>query len=95
MDERAVKLGAGEVLLTAIDQEGTRKGLDIELISAVNAAVTVPVIASGGFGDPTDLKKASDVGASAVAIADALHWQRTTVGELKSQARQLGLEVRL
>jgi cyclase len=93
--QRAVKLGAGEVLLTAVDQEGTRKGLDIELISAVNAAVTVPVIASGGFSDVMDLKKARDVGTSAVAIADALHWQRTTVGDVKMQARQLGLEVRL
>ena len=93
--ERAVKLGAGEVLLTAVDQEGTRKGLDIELMRAVNARVSVPVIASGGFGDPLDLKRASDVGASAVAIADALHWQRTTVGEIKLLARQQGLEVRL
>jgi cyclase len=61
----------------------------------VNAKVSVPVIASGGFGDPLDLKRASDVGTSAVAIADALHWQRTTVGEIKSHARQQGLEVRL
>ena len=93
--ERAVKLGAGEVLLTAVDQEGTRKGLDIELMRAVNAKVSVPVIASGGFGDPLDLKRASEVGTSAVAIADALHWHRTTVGEIKSHARQQGLEVRL
>ena len=93
--EQAVKLGAGEVLLTAVDQEGTRKGLDIELMRAVNARVSVPVIASGGFSDPLDLKRASDVGTSAVAIADALHWQRTTVGEVKAQARQQGLGVRL
>lgn len=93
--ERAVKLGAGEVMLTAVDQEGTRKGLDIELLQAVNSRVSVPVIASGGFGDPIDLKRASDVGTSAVAIADALHWKRTTVSEIKLQARQLGLEVRL
>ncbi len=93
--ERAVRLGAGEVLLTAVDQEGTRKGLDIELMRAVNARVSVPVIASGGFGDPLDLKRASGVGTSAVAIADALHWQRTTVGEVKLHARQQGVEVRL
>ena len=92
--ERAVQLGAGEVLLTAVDQEGTRKGLDIELLRAVNSRVSVPVIASGGFNDPADLKRASDVGTSAVAVADALHWQRTTVGEIKRQARALGLEVR-
>lgn len=93
--ERAVKLGAGEVMLTAVDQEGTRKGLDIALMEAVNERVRVPVIASGGFCDPLDLKRASDVGTSAIAIADALHWQRTTVGEIKLQARQQGLEVRL
>ena len=93
--ERAVKLGAGEVMLTAVDQEGTRKGLDIELMQAVNSRVSVPVIASGGFSDPLDLKRASDVGTSGVVIADALHWQRTTVAEVKQQARALGLEVRL
>lgn len=93
--ERAVKLGAGEILLTAVDQEGTRKGLDIELMHAVNTKVNVPVIASGGFSDPMDLKRATDIGTSGVAIADALHWQRTTVGDIKRQARQLGIEVRL
>lgn len=93
--ERAVKLGAGEVMLTAVDQEGTRKGLDIELMRAVNSRVSVPVIASGGFSDPLDLKRASDVGTSGVAIADALHWQRTTIAQVKQQARALGLEVRL
>jgi cyclase len=93
--ERAVILGAGEVLLTAVDQEGTRKGLDIELLRTVNARVSVPIIASGGFCDPADLKRANEVGTSAVAIADALHWQRTTVGEIKRQARDMGLEVRL
>jgi cyclase len=82
-------------MLTAVDQEGTRKGLDIELMQAVNSRVSVPVIASGGFSDPLDLKRASDVGTSGVAIADALHWQRTTVAEVKQQARALGLEVRL
>lgn len=92
---RAVDLGAGEVLLTAVDQEGTRKGLDIQLLQAVNARVRVPVIASGGFGDPLDLKRASDVGASGVAIADALHWDRMTLAQVKQSARDQGLEVRL
>jgi imidazole glycerol-phosphate synthase subunit HisF len=92
---RAVDLGAGEVLLTAVDQEGTRKGLDIQLLQAVNARVRVPVIASGGFGDPLDLKRASDVGTSGVAIADALHWDRMTLAQVKQSARDQGLEVRL
>ena len=92
--ERAVSLGAGEVMLTAVDQEGTRKGLDIELLKAVNARVSVPVIASGGFGPVEDLKRAADVGTSGIAIADALHWQRMTVQEIKQHAREQGLEVR-
>ncbi len=92
--ERAVALGAGEVLLTAVDQEGTRKGLDIELLKAVNSRVSVPVIASGGFGAPEDLKRAADVGTSGIAIADALHWKRMTVQQIKQHARDLGLEVR-
>ena len=93
--DEAVGRGAGEVLLTAVDQEGTRKGLDIELLEAVNRKVNVPVIISGGFGDVQDLQRASDVGASGIAIADALHWQRTTLAQIKQQAHALGLEVRL
>ena len=92
---RGVTLGAGEVLLTAVDKEGTRKGLDIPLLQQVNARVNVPVIASGGFGDPLDLKRASDVGTSGVAIADALHWDRMTMPQIKQSAREQGLEVRL
>jgi imidazole glycerol-phosphate synthase subunit HisF len=92
--ERAVALGAGEVMITAVDQEGTRKGLDIELLTAVNTRVSVPVIASGGFGPVEDLKRAADVGTSGIAIADALHWQRMTVQEIKQHAREQGLEVR-
>lgn len=93
--ERAVGLGAGEVLLTAVDQEGTRKGLDIELLKAVNERVNVPVIISGGFADPIDLRRATDAKASGVAIADALHWQRLTVQQVKQSARDQGIEVRL
>ena len=93
--DEAVDRGAGEVLLTAVDQEGTRKGLDIALLDAVNRRVNVPVIISGGFGDVRDLKRASDVGASGIAIADALHWERTTLAHIKQQAQAQGLEVRL
>jgi len=92
---QAVDRGAGEILLTSVDQEGTRKGLDIELLRAVNDRVNVPVIASGGFGDPVDLKRASDVGTSGVAIADVLHWGPMTVPDIKQQAVGLGVEVRL
>lgn len=93
--ERAVALGAGEVLLTAVDREGTRKGLDLELLRAITSRVEVPVISSGGFGPVEDLAAAAQAGASGVAIADALHWGRTTIAQLKQQADAVGVEVRL
>ena len=93
--EQGVQLGAGEVLITAVDQEGTRKGLDIDLLRAVNARVNVPVLASGGFGDPSDLRRASDVGTSGIAIADALHWKRMSLQQIKQHGRDQGLEIRL
>lgn len=93
--ERAVALGAGEVMLTAVDQEGTRKGFDIELVQAVAQRVQVPIIVSGGYGQPQDLMRAAQAGASGLAVADALHWKRSTIADLKAQARAGGLEVRL
>lgn len=92
--EQAVALGAGEIMLTSVDQEGTRKGFDIDLLRVVAARVQVPIIASGGYGRPSDLMEAAATGASGLAIADALHWKRTTLPELKAQAREGGLEVR-
>jgi imidazole glycerol-phosphate synthase subunit HisF len=92
---RAVALGAGEIMLTSIDQEGTRKGFDVDLVRAVAARVKVPIIASGGYGRPSDLALAVEEGASGLAIADALHWKRTSVRVLKAEARASGLEVRL
>ncbi|MBX3586594.1 MAG: imidazole glycerol phosphate synthase cyclase subunit [Ramlibacter sp.] len=91
--ERAVALGAGEIMLTSVDREGTRKGFDVELVEAVAARVQVPLIASGGYGQPQDLARAAAAGASGLAVADALHWKRTTVPQLKAQAREAGLGV--
>jgi imidazole glycerol-phosphate synthase subunit HisF len=93
--EKAVAMGAGEIMLTSIDQEGTRKGFDVDLVRTVAARVKVPIIASGGYGRPSDLALAAGAGASGLAIADALHWKRTTVAQLKAEARAGGLEVRL
>lgn len=93
--ERAVALGAGEIMLTSVDQEGTRKGFDVDLVRTVAGRVKVPIIASGGYGRPADLAAAAGAGASGLAIADALHWKRTTVPALKAEARAAGLEVRL
>ena len=68
---RGVELGAGEILLTSVDQEGTRKGFDCHLVEAVSSAVSIPVIASGGMGSSDHLVDAVRAGADAVAMADA------------------------
>jgi cyclase len=93
--KRGVALGAGEILLTSIDREGTRKGFDIPLIRAVTAEVMVPVIASGGMGKPEDLIEAVQIGeADAVAMADILHFGRATIGDIRVAARSAGIDVR-
>lgn len=92
---KAVQLGAGEVLLTSVDQEGTRKGFDLQLAKAVCDAVGVPVVLSGGYGQSADLLPAAEAGCSGIAVADALHWRRTDVGTIKAFAAQNGIEVRL
>ncbi|MHB1123504.1 MAG: imidazole glycerol phosphate synthase subunit HisF [Ramlibacter sp.] len=91
---RGVALGAGEILLTSVDQEGTRKGFDFPLVQQVCDAVNVPVTASGGFGRAEDLAAIAATGVSGIAIADALHWKRMTLAEIKSHAAAAGLDVR-
>lgn len=91
---QAVDLGAGEVLLTSVDQEGTRKGFDLPLVQAVCSAVNVPVTASGGFGQAADLAAVAAQGVSGIAIADALHWKRMSLAEIKRHAREAGLDLR-
>ncbi len=83
--QRGIDLGAGEVLVTSIDHEGMRKGYDAGLIAAVAAVVPVPLIASGGYGGPGDLRAALGAGADAVAVADALHYNRKTLGALRAE----------
>ncbi|MFO1245748.1 MAG: imidazole glycerol phosphate synthase cyclase subunit [Ramlibacter sp.] len=92
--QEAVARGAGEILLTSIDQEGTRKGYDLELLRAVCEAVNVPVICSGGFSDPAQLAAMDACGCTGASIADALHWKRTTIADIKQSATKLGVEVR-
>lgn len=92
---RGVELGAGEILVTSIDREGTRKGFDIPLTRAISHAVSVPVIASGGYGEPAHLDAVvRDGAADAVAFADALHYQRTTLPALRQHAQRGGIAVR-
>jgi len=93
--KRGVAMGAGEVLLTSVDREGTRKGFDVALVKAVSAEVHVPVIASGGMGNPAHLVEAiRDGGADAVAMADILHYRRAEIGAIRAMAEAAGLEVR-
>ena len=82
--KKAVSLGAGEILLTSVDNEGTGKGFDLELIKAVSSAVNVPVIASGGFGDPEDAVNAHiEACADAIAIAGALHYKKISLSQIQ------------
>ena len=92
--KRGASLGAGEILLTSVDREGTRKGMELELIHAVADSVAVPVIASGGAGEPEHLVEAVRHGADAVALADMLHYRRHTLPELRDHAAAAGLSVR-
>jgi imidazoleglycerol phosphate synthase cyclase subunit len=91
---KAVATGAGEILLTSWDRDGTRSGYDLDLIAAVSSAVTVPVIASGGADRPEHLVEAIRAGASAALIASILHDGDTTVGALKQAMTRGGIVVR-
>lgn len=92
---RGAELGAGEILITSIDQEGTQEGFDIDLIQAITGAVPIPVIASGGMGCFQDLVDAVEIGsADAVAMAHIIHYGITTFDELRDQALDHGLSVR-
>jgi cyclase len=96
---RMAEAGAGEILLTSMDRDGTKSGYDVELIRAVADAVGVPVIASGGGGTPESLAQALDDGpegghAQAALAASIFHFRETTVGDLKRRLLELGIPVR-
>jgi cyclase len=92
--ERAADLGAGEILLNSMDADGTKDGYDTEMIAAVRARVTVPVIASGGAGRVTDFPPAVAAGADAVLAASVFHFGDLRIGEVKSALREAGHPVR-
>jgi cyclase len=92
---RAEDLGAGEILLTSMDRDGTRDGYDIELTRAVSNAVSIPIIASGGAGRPEHFYEAlTEGGASAALAASLFHFGELTVGGLKNYLRERGVVVR-
>jgi len=88
--ERGQELGIGEVLLNAMDADGTRAGYDVELIKAVRARVSVPVIASGGAGRLGDFAPAVEAGADAVLAASVFHFGQLTIADVKGALRERG-----
>ena len=92
---KAEKLGAGEILLTSMDFDGTKKGYDLDLTRAVTAAVHIPVIASGGAGEKEDFYAVlTEGGAQAALAASLFHYQELTIKEVKSYLRKRGVLVR-
>jgi len=93
--QRGVTLGAGEILLTSMDRDGTRQGYDLRLNALVSAAVSVPVIASGGVGTPEHLYEGLTLGgADAVLAASIFHFGQFRVRDVKDYLRERGVEVR-
>jgi len=94
--KEAERLGAGEILLTSMDCDGTRKGYDLELLQAVSKVVNIPVIASGGAGSQKDVLKALTVGqADAALVASLFHFGKITVPELKKYLKEKKIKLRL
>ena len=92
---RAEELGAGEVLLTSVDRDGTHEGFDVELLRAVSSALSIGVIASGGAGAVADFREAIEAGgARAVLAASLFHDQRMSVRDVKRFLADEGIPVR-
>ena len=90
------KLGAGEILLTSMDQDGTKAGFDLELTKAISDAVNIPVIASGGAGTMEHFKDALTIGGADAALAASLfHYKELEIKDLKEYLRSEGISVRL
>ena len=91
----AADRGAGEILLTSMDADGTKDGYDLELIRKVRAEVHIPVIASGGAGKLADFAPAVDAGADAVLAASVFHFGELTIADVKHELANTGHTVRL
>lgn len=92
--KKGVELGAGELLITSIDQEGTGRGFDNDLVSSISEVVNVPIIASGGYGGKEHLQEITDAGADAIAFADVIHFGKSTFSDLRESAKSLGIGTR-
>ena len=93
--KKGEELGAGEIVLTSVDQEGTAKGFDVELIRAVSDVLSIPVIASGGMGRLEDVDAAINGGhADAVAMAHVLHYNHFSIGDIRTHCEGQEIPVR-
>jgi imidazole glycerol-phosphate synthase subunit HisF len=92
---QVVSLGAGEILLTSMDRDGTGTGFDLDLLRTVCGAVRVPVIASGGAGEPADIAAALEAGASAALAASIFHDGTYPIHEVKREVAACGLPIRI
>jgi cyclase len=90
----AVERGAGEILLTSMDRDGTHDGYDLELVRTIAGAVDVPVIASGGAGEPAHLVDAYAAGADAVLCASIFHYGEYTIPQVREALRAAGVPMR-
>lgn len=92
--KRGEQLGVGEILLNSMDGDGTKQGFDLELIKAVRAEVSIPVIASGGAGQAVHFPPAVEAGADAVLAASIFHFGEVSISEVKDAMASAGVEVR-
>jgi cyclase len=92
--QKAIELGAGELLVNSIDTDGTKAGFDTELISLMCEVSTVPVVASGGAGTIADFSPPVEAGAHAVLAASVFHSGEIRIADVKNDLRSRGVEVR-
>ncbi|MGZ8647576.1 MAG: imidazole glycerol phosphate synthase subunit HisF [Solirubrobacteraceae bacterium] len=90
----AVERGAGEIMLTSMDRDGTKDGYDLELVRAISGAIEVPVIASGGAGEPAHLVDALSAGADAALCASIFHYGEYTIAEVREALLAAGVAMR-
>lgn len=90
----AAERGAGEILLTSIDNEGTKQGFDTSLLNSIRRAVSIPVIISGGMGKIDDAVQAINLGANAIAIADILHYEKMSLNQVRDELSAQKIAVR-
>ncbi|MFN3666183.1 MAG: imidazole glycerol phosphate synthase subunit HisF [Sediminibacterium sp.] len=93
---RLEELGAGEIMITSVDKEGTKKGFDIELTKKITERLSIPVIASGGAGNIIHIEElCNNTDASGIAIASVLHYNFLDIGQIKSRLHAKGINIRL